>query len=77
MSALLIPVLLTSMLSAVPVSTQSTSLSLQKLDVQLDNGVITLRGAADTPEQKDFAGHLARNTGGVARVNNQITVAPR
>lgn len=77
MTTLFIPVLLASVVTAMPVSAPAPTVSVQKLDVSVDQGVVTLHGTVDSPTQKKFAGHLARKPGGVAQVKNQIAVVPR
>ena len=42
--------------------------------VRVDEGVVFLRGLAETEELKKWAGDLARNTQGVAAVANQMSV---
>jgi len=48
----------------------------QALDTQVDTqaGVVTLKGHAQTADAKQLAGDLARNTDGVAEVNNLISL---
>lgn len=48
-----------------------------RINVTTKNSVVTLTGTVDTSAQKDLAGALAENTEHVARVENQLTVAPR
>ncbi len=47
-------------------------------DINVDtlNGVVTLRGGADTSADKDAATAVATSVGGVAKVENLIIVAP-
>ncbi len=45
------------------------------IDVDTQNGVVTLKGSARTAEAKELAGHLAQNTEGVERVNNHLSVS--
>lgn len=47
------------------------------LDINVDtqNGVVTLKGSARTAEAKELAGHLAQNTEGVERVNNHLSIS--
>lgn len=47
------------------------------IDVQVQNGVVTLKGRVESDKQKKKAEHLARKVKGVVRVDNQITVGPR
>ncbi len=46
------------------------------LDINVDtnNGKVTLTGTASTSAEKDLAGRIGRNTNGVSGLNNQITV---
>jgi osmotically-inducible protein OsmY len=47
------------------------------LDIQVhaENGVVTLRGHAQTPASKELAERLAANTDGVREVHNQLSVS--
>ena len=47
----------------------------RKINVDVVNNVVTLRGTVDTPEQKAEAERIARSTEGVKSVSNQIKVA--
>ena len=44
--------------------------------VEVQNGLVTLRGEVDWGYQKDIAEDVVRYMIGVARVNNQITIKP-
>jgi len=46
------------------------------IDVDIDLGVVTLRGLVETSWQKREAAAIARNTIGVKKVRNNIAVAP-
>jgi osmotically-inducible protein OsmY len=46
----------------------------RKINVDVVNNVVTLRGAVDTAEQRAEAERIARNTEGVKRVVNQLKV---
>jgi hyperosmotically inducible periplasmic protein len=46
----------------------------RKINVDVDNNVVTLRGMVDTAEQRAEAERIARNTEGVKRVVNQLKV---
>ncbi|BAP42331.1 BON domain-containing protein [Pseudomonas sp. 21LCFQ02] len=46
-----------------------------EIDVTSDQGVVTLKGRAQSPEAKELAGNLATNTDGVASVNNLISIS--
>ncbi len=47
----------------------------RKINVDVNNNVVTLRGNVDTPEQKQEAERIARETDGVKQVKNQLRVA--
>jgi len=47
----------------------------RKINVDVNNKVVTLRGTVDSPEQKQEAERIARETDGVKQVNNQLRVA--
>ena len=49
-------------------------LSAIKIDVDTQNGVVTLSGPAPTAAAKERASEVARNVKGVTSVNNQLTV---
>jgi osmotically-inducible protein OsmY len=49
-------------------------LSAIKIDVDTQNGVVTLSGPAPTATAKERASEVARNIKGVTSVNNQLTV---
>ncbi|HTQ36073.1 MAG TPA: BON domain-containing protein [Steroidobacteraceae bacterium] len=46
------------------------------INVDATNGVVTLSGTADTQAERTKAGKIARDTGGVAKVENKIMVKP-
>lgn len=48
----------------------------RKINVDVVNGEVTLRGVVDTPQAKAEAERLAKETTGVKKVTNQLTVAP-
>jgi osmotically-inducible protein OsmY len=48
----------------------------RRIDVDTSNGVVTLKGTVDSAQQKQEAGLIARETEGVKRVVNQLTVNP-
>ncbi len=50
-------------------------LSLARTQVEVDGGVVTLRGEADSEAQKRLASAYVKGLDGVARVDNQMTVA--
>lgn len=45
------------------------------IDVDSKDGVVTLKGRAQSPEAKELAGSLATNTDGVVSVNNLISIS--
>jgi osmotically-inducible protein OsmY len=45
------------------------------IDVDSAEGVVTLKGRAQSPEAKEVAGNLASNTDGVVSVNNLISIS--
>jgi osmotically-inducible protein OsmY len=47
----------------------------RQIDVDTRNGVVTLKGTVDNAQQKQEAEQIARETEGVKRVVNQLTVA--
>jgi len=46
----------------------------RKIHIDVDNGVVTLRGTVDSMQQKQEAERIAKETEGVKRVNNRLTV---
>jgi hyperosmotically inducible protein len=44
------------------------------IDVDVSGGIVTLRGTADTPANRDKAAQLASNVDGVKSVNNDLVV---
>jgi hyperosmotically inducible protein len=47
----------------------------RKINVDVVNGVVTLRGAVSTPEAKNDAERIAQNTEGVKRVKNLLKLS--
>lgn len=47
----------------------------RKINVDVNNNVVTLRGTVENPQQKAEAERVARETEGVRQVNNQLKVA--
>ena len=45
------------------------------IDVEVENGVVMLKGEVDSDAEKDLAEAIAKNTNDVTRVDNQLTVA--
>ena len=46
----------------------------RKINVDVNNNVVTLRGTVESTEQKTEAEHMAKNTDGVKSVSNQLKV---
>lgn len=63
----------TKVKSKLAVDTETSAL---KIDVHTNGGMVTLTGAVPTQAEKAEAEQIARNTEGVTRVINNITVAP-
>lgn len=53
----------------------NTALRQAKISVTTNNAVVTLSGTVPSAELRDLAVTLARNTGGVARVEDQLRVS--
>jgi hyperosmotically inducible protein len=49
--------------------------SAEKIDVDTREGVVTLSGKVRSPEEKEQVIQIARNTEGVQRVEDKLTVA--
>lgn len=49
----------------------------RQINVDTNDGVVTLKGMVDTAQQKQEAEPIARETEGVTRVMNQLTVGPQ
>ena len=49
----------------------------RKINVDVVDGAVTLRGTVDTPEAKSEAERIAKETDGVKKVTNQLKVAPK
>lgn len=47
----------------------------RQIDVDTKNGVVTLKGTVENTQQKQEAEQIARETEGVKRVVNQLTIA--
>lgn len=47
----------------------------RKIHIDVDNGVVTIRGSVDSMQQKQEAERIAKETEGVKRVNNRLTVS--
>ena len=55
---------------------KDADLKNNKIDVAVDNGVATLKGTVDTPEERSKAASLAR-VDGVVRVDDQLDVGSK
>jgi osmotically-inducible protein OsmY len=55
--------------------TGTTDSSDRKMHIDVENGVVTLRGNVDSTQQKDDAERIAKQTEGVKRVNNRLTMS--
>ncbi|HEY7336917.1 MAG TPA: BON domain-containing protein [Bryobacteraceae bacterium] len=51
-----------------------TNTPSRKINIDVVNGMVTLRGTVDSPEAKAEASHVAMDTDGVKKVNNQLRV---
>ncbi|SNY54704.1 Osmotically-inducible protein OsmY, contains BON domain [Arsukibacterium tuosuense] len=47
------------------------------IDVEVENGVVMLKGEVDSDAEKDLAEAIAKKTNDVKRVDNQLTVAKK
>ena len=54
----------------------NSDIKSRKVDVDTQNGVVTLNGAVGTPAARDMAMNLARETDGVTRVVNNLKIDP-
>jgi osmotically-inducible protein OsmY len=52
----------------------NTSLRKGDISVTTNNGVVTLSGTVPSADLRQLAGEIARNTGGVSRVDNDLKV---
>jgi osmotically-inducible protein OsmY len=52
------------------------NVSAVNTEVDVANGVVTLKGQADSQAQKDLTGEYAKDIEGVKGVDNQMTIAP-
>lgn len=48
--------------------------TLTNIEVNSTNGVVTLAGQVDNPDQRQLAGMVARSVDGVVKVNNELQV---
>jgi hyperosmotically inducible periplasmic protein len=51
--------------------------TLTNIEVNSTNGIVTLAGQVDNPDQKKLAADVARSVDGVVRVNNELQVKNR
>lgn len=51
--------------------------TLTNIEVNSTNGVVTLAGQVDNPDQRRLAAEVARTVDGVVRVNNELQVKNR
>jgi osmotically-inducible protein OsmY len=51
--------------------------TLTNIEVNSTNGIVTLAGQVDNPDQKLLAADVARSVDGVVRVNNELQVKNR
>lgn len=49
----------------------------RNIDIDTENGVVTLKGSVDSRRERDAAEQLARETDGVKRVVNELKVTTR
>jgi hyperosmotically inducible protein len=68
--------------AAITASVKSTlvadkAANLTRVDVDTNNGVVSLNGVVDSPDQKSRAEQLARRVDGVKKVVNNLQVARR
>ncbi|MGB7930802.1 MAG: BON domain-containing protein [Gammaproteobacteria bacterium] len=47
-----------------------------KIDAEVENGVVTLRGTVESDVERDHAGELARGVDGIREVKNELKVSP-
>lgn len=48
--------------------------TLTNIEVNSTNGIVTLAGQVDNPDQRQLAAQVARSVDGVVRVNNELQV---
>jgi osmotically-inducible protein OsmY len=51
--------------------------TLTNIEVNSTNGIVTLAGQVDNPDQKMLAAEVARSVDGVVKVNNELQVKNR
>jgi len=57
--------------------TEDKVANLTRISVDTTNGVVTLNGVVDSPQQKARAEDLARHVSGVRDINNNLQVSGR
>lgn len=57
--------------------TASTELNPFNINVDAEDGVVTLMGRVESREKKELAGRIARETEGVVRVENRLEIGDR
>jgi hyperosmotically inducible periplasmic protein len=68
--------------AAITASVKSTlvadkAVNLTRIDVDTNNGVVSLNGVVDSAQQKDRAEQLTRRVDGVRGINNNLQVSSR
>jgi hyperosmotically inducible protein len=68
--------------AAITASVKSTlvankALNLTRIDVDTNNGVVSLNGVVDSAQQKDRAEQLTRRVDGVRGINNNLQISSR
>jgi len=59
------------------VNDDKLSMSAHNVKIVALNGVVTLRGPVDSPQEKAIVAEKAKTTAGVTRVDNQLEVVSR
>jgi hyperosmotically inducible periplasmic protein len=57
--------------------TMDKAVNLTRIDVDTSNGVVSLNGIVDTPEQKARAEDIVQRVSGVRGINNNLQVSGR
>jgi hyperosmotically inducible periplasmic protein len=68
--------------AAITASVKSTlvankAVNLTRIDVDTNNGVVSLNGVVDSAQQKDRAEQLTRRVDGVRGINNNLQISSR
>ena len=53
------------------------AVNLTRIDVDTSNGIVSLNGVVNSPQQKDRAEQLTRRVDGVRGVNNNLQISSR